>query len=597
MGISPPGNADAVFHYVYNNDVTVINQPPVYSFTELNGIVTITVNNPNAAIRQLAIGGIFVLEPTTQNPDGMAAHIISISEQGTTIVITARMPESLEEIFDEFEFIADIDVLEIVEQITLDEEVIGVSGLEVFRNPTSHVGVLAHNANIGGITLNGQLRLYAPRIQVSLTTRGVDYLVLTTAAQVNLTASGERSFDRVFPLLNIPLTILGTGINVPVGVRVTADGQFTLEVVKRVDAEFGIRNNSPVIQVTPYFSLDFEFDARATVSLNVQARARVLWIPVYGIQGDFGRGIQTNTAMQARCPQNCFVIESFQISRVRSLTDWGILRNVQALRFDENLARNAETTFWYYSQGVRHRSCPHGGTNAPNIIDRRDELVGGWVGTYHNNFGLNGVHLSIYNDGADIRAIVNFFPVQGSSASQRSGSYHANVIVDDITGRFEIIGTTWIDRPSGWVFVNFFGTVDGNTFAGITDNNANRPFSVNKRDVAPRSDELIGEWTGTYHNNAGIMGVQLSVFSEGANIRAVVNFFPVQGSPANQMSGSYHANVSFNERSGVFDITGTTWIDRPGTWTFANFSGTVSGNAFTGVVTNVSNRSINMNRS
>ena len=546
---------------------------------------------------QLAVGNTFVLEPTSQNPDGMAGIILSISEQNAVMTITARLPETLDEIFYVFEFEAEIDVLEIVENITLYEDVSDVAGLEIIRNPNSHVGILAHNANIGGVSISGQLRLYQPRVHISLNTRGVNYLVMTTAAQVNLVASGEHTFDRVFPLFNIPITKFGTGIHVPVGVRVTADGSFLLEIVKRVDAEIGIRNNNPVMTVVPQFSLDFEFDARATVSLNIQARARVLWIPIYGVQGDFGRGVQTSSAMQARCPSDCFVVESFQISRVRSLTDWGILRNVQALRFDVNLAQNAETTFWYFSQGVRHRSCPHGGvTNLPIASDRREALIGEWSGTYHNNIGLNGLHLSIYNDGTDIRAIVNFFPVQGSPASQRSGSYHANVIMDDITGRFEIIGTSWIDRPSSWVFVNFFGIIEDGVFFGITDNHANRPFSVSRRTTVPQQSDLIGEWTGTYFNNAGLMGINFSVFDDGTGLQAIVNFFPVEGSPATQMSGSYHANVRFNERSGVFDIIGTTWINRPGSWGFANFTGIIENNMFYGVVSNVSNRTFTTSR-
>ena len=360
----PQNNGVEVFHYTYNSHVAVISQPPWYSFTETNGIVNITVYNPNNSIRQLSPGDTFVFEPTYQNPDGMAGHIINIAEQGTNIIISARLPESLEEIFYEFEFIADIDVLAIIDEITLVDELIGIEGLELVRNPTSHVGIRATNANIAGVTINGELTLSTPRLQISLDRTRVNHLVLASDTNLNLTASSQGgAVDRRINFFTIPVRVVGTGVDVPVGVRVTASGDFILEVGLGLEKEFGIRNNNFVANVTPTYTFDFDFSARATISLNIQARARVLWIPVYGVQADFGKGLSSNTAMQSRCPvRSCFVLETFHVRRVASLTDWGILRNVQLIRFDVDLAQNIPPVVWHIYGGQRHRACPHGGT-------------------------------------------------------------------------------------------------------------------------------------------------------------------------------------------------------------------------------------------
>jgi hypothetical protein len=122
--------------------------------------------------------------------------------------------------------------------------------------------------------------------------------------------------------------------------------------------------------------------------------------------------------------------------------------------------------------------CPNDGSASD---DKREELLGLWIGTYNNNFGLNGVELSFFRDGDDIKAIFSFFPVAESPSSQRSGSYFADVSYNESTGQFNLRGTSWIDRPSGWIFVSFSGTIEGNTFSGLVDNNSNRPFSVSRR--------------------------------------------------------------------------------------------------------------------
>jgi len=133
-------------------------------------------------------------------------------------------------------------------------------------------------------------------------------------------------------------------------------------------------------------------------------------------------------------------------------------------------------------------------------FDRRNELLGEWEGTYtlfhgyFSNYGINGLRLSIFMDGANFRAIVNFFPVQGSTVGADTGSYYADVRINPSTGEFEIIGTTWINRPnSGWVFADFSGTIIGDTFSGSSI----IPFSVRRMTAQAGYDRWTSNPEGT----------------------------------------------------------------------------------------------------
>ncbi|MCL2223280.1 MAG: zinc-ribbon domain-containing protein [Oscillospiraceae bacterium] len=349
-----------IFHYIYRSDVIVINQP-TYNFVEINGTVIITVYNPSEAIQQLTVGDTFVLEPTAQNPGGMSGHILDVATQGTAIIITARLPESLEEIFYEFELIDTVDVLELVDEIILDDELSNIEGIEISRNHTSNVTLWARRANIGGVILDGELSIQRPVVRRSISLRHVNYLILETGIEVNLEATARGSFNRIIPLFTVPVRIVGTGLDIPVGIRVSGSGEISLVLVVGVDAEFGIRDNQFIADLEPRYSLEFDFDARATISANIQARARVLWIPVYGVQVDIGKGVQSNADMQDICPQRiCFVVETFHVRSVRSL-NWGVLSRVQALHFNEDLAQNIPSTIWYLINWTRYSHCPHGG--------------------------------------------------------------------------------------------------------------------------------------------------------------------------------------------------------------------------------------------
>ena len=76
-------------------------------------------------------------------------------------------------------------------------------------------------------------------------------------------------------------------------------------------------------------------------------------------------------------------------------------------------------------------------------------------------------------------------------------------------------------------------------------------------------EALVGVWEGTFHNTRGLAGKQMLVYQVNGGYGALIYFFPVAGSPENQVSGQFLADVSFHAADGQFEIEQTTWLDRP----------------------------------
>jgi len=391
-GATAPSPGVEEFHYTYRSDVVVINNSPPYIVTETSDGFVVTISTPTAAQRGLSIGDMFVLPPTHSNPDGLAGRITFINSAGTNLSITATWPESLEDVFDEFEFIGDFDLASGAIDFTpiplgegdwyewedgfygyhrpfgADLITPTASGfrMDVTRVDRSTTRVNL-NGNWHGIQVDGDLTLRLPRAVVNVTRTRVTELYVYAYAEVNLNASASFHFDRIIPLFSIPIKPLpGVTIDVPVGLRITASGDFSLVVWCRLEVGFGLRHGDFGAWAELDYSFTMEYDIRATLSLNIRARARVFGIPIYGIEGDFGRGFRLSNSISARCPgthpDRCFVAETFYVKRIRSL-NWGILRS---FRLYEDLARHEPTTlrFRHNNQWLRD-FCPHGGPTPP----------------------------------------------------------------------------------------------------------------------------------------------------------------------------------------------------------------------------------------
>jgi len=113
------------------------------------------------------------------------------------------------------------------------------------------------------------------------------------------------------------------------------------------------------------------------------------------------------------------------------------------------------------------------------FADSRDDLLGVWRGTYINTRGLNGYEFLVFRDGADYRAVVHFFPVEGSPADQiPAGSTLNEVLFDASTGRFYFDTLMWLHRPEGINAVGQTGILVGDTFSGHLQGNPLLTFDV-----------------------------------------------------------------------------------------------------------------------
>lgn len=353
-------SSESFVYAVYRDDITVIDDPIRYSYIRTDDNLVVTVYNTSNSVQELSIGDTFVFEPTANNPGGLAVNITGMTTHGSDLIITGTVPSTLDEIFDEFEFAEDIDILAYADDILIADEFLDSDGIEITRNPTRFVQANLSRFDIGGgVTLDGNVRLYTPRVSASLSIDHINHLVVTTTTQVDLTASTQLRFDRLVHLFTIPVQLpKGIRIDVPLGIRITAEGDFSLEFIGRANAQFGVIQNRDFAQVHLAYSFDFEDELSVSLAVNIRANASVLGIGIYGIQGDFGRGVRTSSQLRQRCVSGtCLVVELFHVRRISSVPDWGVLRNV--FPFELDLASLTVSDIRYRTGGRWHRYCPH----------------------------------------------------------------------------------------------------------------------------------------------------------------------------------------------------------------------------------------------
>jgi hypothetical protein len=366
------GDGEEIFHVVYNSDVKVMANVPSYSIVEESeGIYIVTILNPTNQLRQLLNGDKIVLEPTAQNPNGLAGYIINIVSDDGLLVKTVRVPNTLEEIFDEFEFVGDIDLLSKAEHISISSDLLGLQGVEIGRNPTQRLWVNLNTVPVRGMTLNGRVELIAPRFNASLNRNQVNHLIVTTGVLVNITATYDDRFDRLIDLFTIPVSLpYGIHIDVPVGILISAHGKASVTFNGNVNAQFGYRDGKEHTHITISHNHNGSFEASLELSVNIQARASVMMIPIYGVEGTFGKGIRTDSQMQQLCMENCFVVGLYHVRNIRS-ADWGLFRWIPLnWSFGD---RSSITGFRYIHNGRWNNSCPHREQTDTSVIQNTPE--------------------------------------------------------------------------------------------------------------------------------------------------------------------------------------------------------------------------------
>ncbi|MCL2456281.1 MAG: hypothetical protein FWD19_01875 [Defluviitaleaceae bacterium] len=353
--------------YEYNDAVTVIENPPEYSLTETDNGFIITVLNACDYVKNLSAGDIFVFETTETNPDGLAGYVDSIELIGNDAIITVSMPESLEEIFDKFEFAWEFDLtnglipFEIIPVDKAEINAFAAPEINIVRVTSEYILASIEGDSWFDTSIEGEIKIYLPTVKMDISVEQKRACIsVKNKAEFDLKLSHERKFDTIIPIRKIRIRHPKVQLEIPICLRITAQGEAFIEFNHTVTSEYGIRHSIPFQRTSGSFEIrDIGLNAEASAALNLQAKASVLLIPMYGIQGDLGTGVLTDTAMQENCTTiKCFVFESFSVCSVASLEEWGLLGDIELLQFEIDFSSNLPTSMWFFSDGKIYNECP-----------------------------------------------------------------------------------------------------------------------------------------------------------------------------------------------------------------------------------------------
>ncbi|MBP3441594.1 MAG: hypothetical protein J6L62_02205, partial [Clostridia bacterium] len=94
-------------------------------------------------------------------------------------------------------------------------------------------------------------------------------------------------------------------------------------------------------------------------------------------------------------------------------------------------------------------------------------------------------------------------------------------------------------------------------------------------------EALVGTYEGSYFPGQGETGLTLTVYNEGGAYKALFDFYSLPGR-TNSKSGKYYMNVTYNEETKTYTLTGYEWIEEPSLYIFADLEGTLNGDVFSG---------------
>ena len=605
-----PGVVEEVIHFVYRSDVTVVGNPSAYTIAESADAFIVTIPGGDETLRGLSEGETFVLAPTAQNPSGLAGHFVSAQESDGELIITASAPESISDVFDEFEYAGNIDILSSNYEITLpnhdDQQITLLSNIFPTAAPTSLVypgstqGLSAQagdftvnfretseyfavnaSGSMLGININGELRLYRPTLTANICiNKEIADLFVTAKAELDFDLSASFGFDTVIPLFEISVFVYGVVIDIPVGIRVSAEGAYSLEIMTGMSLEFGIIGGNVSTSAVPTLDFNFNHETRAAISLNIQAKASVLKVPAYGIQGDFGKGFLINDLMQDFCPEYaCFAVEVYHVRNLSSL-NWGALSYVSSLSFNVDLARHLQSTHYYNHNGSWHKNrCPHGGIAGsftpvsqpselvPNVLVSSESELRAAIGNAGSSRVVIGMTDNIdlisnlvIPSGKDI-ALISYGVNMLTLMSMRDMDVieieaDASLIIENVWIT-RMPGTTGSGVTSSGTFTMNSGIISGNTNSGVYSSTSQSSFTMNSGLISDNTSSYGGGVYayGTFIMNGGEISNNSASYGGG-----------VQGGPFTMNGGSIRNNIATNDGGGV----------RSGTFTM--YGGSITGN-------------------
>lgn len=213
------------------------------------------------------------------------------------------------------------------------------------------------------------------------------------------------------------------------------------------------------------------------------------------------------------------------------------------------------------------------------------QVSGEWIGTYTCAQGNTGIILSIQENGSKLNATFDFFGLP-TNPDVPVGSYTLEGIFDS-SGNIDLEPVRWINQPTGWSMEGFearlnpvTGTLDGN-ICGNTS-------ALTKTNQLISSENINGNWTGSYTCPEGETGLTLAIDGNGKNVIANFSFYEVSSNPG-VPSGSYVMQGIYNGND-LIDLEPRKWIDRPFGYNYLGFEAFIDINsgALSGTLCNAS---------
>ncbi len=104
-----------------------------------------------------------------------------------------------------------------------------------------------------------------------------------------------------------------------------------------------------------------------------------------------------------------------------------------------------------------------------------DKLIGKYIGSYTVTSNMKrGLTLTVYWQDGRYEASFEFYGLPGRAKSEK-GKYFMTVSYDESKKAYLLDGFEWVDRPSGYVFVDLIGSLDSDIFSGDVLWDANNP--------------------------------------------------------------------------------------------------------------------------
>lgn len=438
------------------------------------------------------------------------------------------------------------------------------------------------------------------------------WLDTETTSDLSISAAVDKEFKPIkIGQAKVPIASTGLFAVVDIYVRFSMDGSVTLSYQYKNVAQYGVQCSNGTILTyknsDPSFSVETKLTGGCEVAFKVDAGvefyAELLKADLYVEAGP--RFEVTDSLLNKNSDDsshNCFFCLDGGIdlnSTIGAEVDCVILggpletSNTAALGYwNFHVSESTQSDPIEFAWG----KCENWSKVEPIQVEpvqeeEAHELLGIYDGTYTAPQGITGVTIEIYKTPENVtKAKFSLYPVLANPRLPE-GEYLMDVALDSKTNAVILTSYEWVDQPIGWVFVDFKGILEDETFSGDvlsgSDNSTYEPgekvgeFNLQKR--AANDDKmakLIGTYEGGYDDGHGEYPFELEVYqtNEGAT-EASFTFTSMSGSP-----GEFLMKAEYNYADQLYVLEAYEWVDRPSGYYYLDLSGKLDGDNFTGYI-------------